>query len=119
MRRETHPELAIEPHIALHYREADFFYVNPTNEHLYKRIALGFKKAIRNGSFNLLFYGYYADYIDKVNMGERTIIYLENPFIAKNASVEDPELWFQLDVYERLKRETAGTFQLDDVIAVP
>lgn len=118
-RSENQPALMIQPNIALHYRQADFFYVNPTNARLYKRLTLGFKKAIDDGSFDRLFYTFYADYIDQLGMDERIIINLENPFLPENVPIGDPELWFQLDVYERLKLKPVNGFESANKRAVP
>ncbi|WP_395342855.1 hypothetical protein PN836_001995 [Ningiella sp. W23] len=97
LRRSTHPEIVMETTIALKYPQVDFFYVNNENSELAKRLHLGMDKLIRNGRFNTLFYGYYADYIRGVHMAQRTIIELENPFLPENVNHEDPELWFQLN----------------------
>ena len=105
VRKDLLDTVVIEPHLALRYRQADFFYVKKDDKALQERIKKGFKKAIRNGSFNVLFYGYYADYIEKSNMDKRTIIELENPYLPQNVPVDDPELWFQLEVYDRLKKQ--------------
>nr|WP_136249609.1 amino acid ABC transporter substrate-binding protein [Ningiella ruwaisensis] len=101
LRNTSKPEIIIAPKIALRYPQVDFFYVSKSNQALAKRIHLGMDKLIRNGKFNTLFYGFYADYIRKVNMSERLIIDLENPYLPDNVPHDDPELWFQLNEVDK------------------
>lgn len=104
-RAEQQPNIVIEPRIALRYPEAHFFYFSNQSGHIKKRIEEGFKKSIQEGSFNIIFYGYYGEYIDKVRMFDRLILDLDNPFIPSNVPLDDPELWFKLDVYEEYLRQ--------------
>jgi hypothetical protein len=105
-RAEKRPNLVIEPHLALRYPQADFFYFSKQSAKLQKRIATGFKKAIKEGTFNVIFYGYYGNYIDNIKMVDRVILDLNNPFVPDNVPLDDPELWFQLDVYEDFLRKS-------------
>lgn len=103
IRSKTHPQLIIEPHIAMHYRQADFFYLEKSNTDLKNRLEAGFRLAFQSGVFEKFFYEYYGDYLLKANMQNRTIIELDNPFLPENVPVDDPQLWFNLNVYSNVQ----------------
>jgi hypothetical protein len=97
LRQDSHPDIVMEQNIALRYPQVDFFYVSKENTELAARITSGINQLNRSGRFNTLFYGFYADYIRRVNMATRKVIEIENPFLPNNVPFNDPELWFQLN----------------------
>ncbi|MFC4699585.1 hypothetical protein ACFO4O_05375 [Glaciecola siphonariae] len=101
LRRKSHPDIVIEPNLALRYPQVDFFYVGKNNKELAARIRSGLDKLHRSGRFNTLFYGFYADYIRKIKMADRLIIEIENPYLPENVPHNDPELWFQLNEVDK------------------
>ncbi|NRA63074.1 MAG: hypothetical protein HRU19_01255 [Pseudobacteriovorax sp.] len=96
LRRKSHPQLVVENHLALPYKQVDFFYLNKNSQALHKRLFEGFRSIIRSGSFDRLFYATYKDDIERSKMYRRQIIELENPNLPTNVPLEDPQLWIQL-----------------------
>jgi hypothetical protein len=89
-------DFAVLDHIMLRYKAVDLFYVNKENDTLYQRIRKGMNKVIVSGKFNELFYSYYEHHIRSANIGNKTIIDLENPMFPDDIEYRDPQLWFQL-----------------------
>ncbi|WP_440876448.1 hypothetical protein [Thalassotalea sp. PLHSN55] len=86
-------QIAIEPHVLIHYPTASVFYVNKDNNELASDIALGFEMAINDGSFQQLFNHYYGDIVSKVSAQKRTAIHLKNPLIIEDLPRQRTELW--------------------------
>lgn len=57
---ERYPRLAVEPHIALRYPTDAYFFVNRRNTRLAAQVQRGLEAAIADGSFDRLFYSYFA-----------------------------------------------------------
>lgn len=91
-------KLVIEQHLLFQYRLPTFFFVNKENLLLAKRIERGLKMAIEDGSFDELFDKYHQDTLKKLNISQRKIISLDNPFLSDEtqAIVGKPNLWLDL-----------------------
>jgi len=92
-----HPELAIDPYIALHYPTADYFFVNRNNPALAEEIRRGLESALADGSFEQLFYLHYGPLIRRARLDQRVIIQLPNPLLSPETPLARKELWFSLD----------------------
>ncbi|MAD40936.1 MAG: hypothetical protein CL623_00885 [Arcobacter sp.] len=66
---------------ALYYPLPRFFFMNKKNEKITKRIEEGLKIGFYDGSINKLFEKYYQPSIDFVNMKQRKIYKIDNPFL--------------------------------------
>ena len=93
---ERYPGLAVEPHIALRYPTDAYFFVNRRNTRLAAEVRRGLEAAIADGSFDRLFYSYFASQIAAANLERRRIIDLPNPVRAPSLPVERAGLWFSL-----------------------
>jgi len=78
-----HDKLMIAPHILLRYRAASYFFVNKENVELAALIEAGFKKIVADGSFDEHFASFFGETIRNLNLAERTIIFLENPYFEE------------------------------------
>ena len=76
------PNVSLEPCFALQYSLPRFFITKKRDIKIAKRIELGLKRAFEDGSFIKLWRKYYIASIQMVNMKERQIFELENPYIA-------------------------------------
>lgn len=65
----------------LYYPLPRFFFMNKENEKITKRIEEGLKIGFYDGSINKLFEKYYQPSIDFVNMKQRKIYKIDNPFL--------------------------------------
>ncbi len=93
---EEHPSLAVEPHIALRYPADAYFFVNRGNTRLAADVRRGLESAVADGSFDQLFYSYFAAQIAAAGLEGRRIIDLANPARAPSLPVERSKLWFSL-----------------------
>jgi len=78
-----HPNLMIEPKIALYYPHFVYFFVHKKKRILAERIKLGLNRVIEKGSFDSLFNQHHKILIDDANLKNRKILELINPFIQE------------------------------------
>ncbi|OUR69796.1 hypothetical protein A9Q76_08780, partial [Arcobacter sp. 31_11_sub10_T18] len=86
-------DIIIEPSILIQYKTASYFFVHKENEKLALALENGFKKIIKNGLFDKLFYEYYRDFIDNGNIKNRKVFRLTNPQLSKKTPIDEKELW--------------------------
>lgn len=88
-------ELAVEKNILLIYKMDLYLYTGKNNRKLAKELEDGFNKAIADGSFDKLFYSspQVKDIIEKANMKNRKVFYLDNPTLSKETPLDRKELW--------------------------
>ncbi len=89
-------ELAIEKNLMVAYKMPMYFFVSPKNQELGRDIEEGLNRAIADGSFDKTFFGAQAvkDVIERANMKQRRVFYLENPTLHKDTPLDRAELWF-------------------------
>ena len=77
--------LMIEPSIMLYYPAPNFFFVNIKKIELKNRIEEGLNMAIKDGSFDKLFYNHPSNskIFKKINFKKMKIFKLDNPFLTK------------------------------------
>jgi len=86
-------DIIIEPSILIQYKTASYFFVHKENKKLSLALENGFKKIIKNGLFDKLFYEYYSDFIDNGNIKNRKVFTLNNPLLTKETPINNKELW--------------------------
>ncbi|GGY61351.1 hypothetical protein GCM10011613_00930 [Cellvibrio zantedeschiae] len=88
-------DLAVEKNILLIYKMDLYLYTSKNNRKLAKELEDGFNKAIADGSFDKLFYSspQVKDIIEKANMKNRKVFYLDNPTLSKETPLDRKELW--------------------------
>lgn len=85
--------LVVEPHVALHYPAAEYFFVRADQVELAEAIRSGLEAALADGSFDRLFRQYFGDALERTQLARRRIIELQNP-LAPALPLNRPELWF-------------------------
>ena len=88
--------LSVDPHIALYYPAAVYFFVRKDDTILYDHVLKGLNKAIADGSFEQNFIRYFGEAIKRANVDKRKIFNLTNPFIPTETPLEQKQLWQQL-----------------------
>lgn len=96
-----HPELAVDPHIVLHYVTADYFFVNRNNPALAEAVRAGLETALADGSFARLFDQHFARLLRKARFDRRRVIELPNPLLPPQTPLARKELWFTPDDLKR------------------
>jgi hypothetical protein len=96
MERYQHLNIAIEQHTLLYYPSAYYYYVNHQSTELAQDIKQGLEAAIKDGSFDKIFYQHFGSTISRVDPSSRKVYRLVNPSLPAGAPLERSELWFDL-----------------------
>ncbi len=91
---EHYPGLAVEPHLILRYPTDAYFFVNRAHAGLAGDIRRGLEAAIADGSFDRLFYSYFATKIAAAGLEHRHVLDLPNPLRGPSLPVSRKSLWF-------------------------
>lgn len=89
-----YPDLAVEQHLLLHYPFFQAFYVSRSAPRLAARLRAGLERMVADGSFDALFTRHFGKLLADLNLRQRVVIELENPFLPAWAPVKRKELWF-------------------------
>jgi len=84
----------VEPTKLLIYPTAFYYFLNYSNKILANAINEGLEIAIRDGSFDSLFYEYHRLILKKTNFKERQKFYLKNILLPEATPLARKELWF-------------------------
>jgi hypothetical protein len=76
------PNLKLESCFALHYPLPKFFITHKNNKQNAKRINIGLLRAYQDGSFLKLWQSFFLESMKQINLKNRKIFELENPFIT-------------------------------------
>lgn len=87
-------QLVVEPHLAVRYPTATYFFFNKKNLVLKNLIETGLRRAIKSGKFNKLFFEVHNEYIKRAGIDKRIIFELDNPILPSRTPIDDPELWY-------------------------
>ena len=87
--------IEIEPRLLIAYPFAGFFYVNPDNDALAEAIALGFERAIADGSYQALLERRVMTPWLKQNLRlrQRQVIFVPNPNVGDGLEDVEPRHW--------------------------
>lgn len=92
-------ELTVEPHILLVYRMPFYLFVSPKKPELAEALQKGLMVAVEDGSFDELFYrsAMIQRVIQRANIAERRVFYLDNRDLSPETPVDDSRLWLTLE----------------------
>ncbi|GJJ00541.1 hypothetical protein RugamoR64_10790 [Duganella rhizosphaerae] len=95
-RSASHPQMAVEQTLLLHYPLPRYFFLRRDAEGrlLAKRIETGMEMMIKDGTLNTLFQRYKGELIKNTAMHKRRVIYLTNPKLTPQTPLTRGELWF-------------------------
>lgn len=88
-------KFAIEKNLLFVYRLPTFFFVSKHKPELAKRIERGLHLALEDGSFKRLFEKLHGPTLTNLNLKQRKVIYLENPYLSDETRLisNKTELW--------------------------
>ncbi len=89
-----YPDLAIEQHLLLHYPFCDAYYVSRSAPHLAARLKAGLERMQADGSLDALINKHYGQLLVDLNLRQRVVINLQNPYLPAWVPLERKELWF-------------------------
>ena len=89
--------MVIDKYLMLYYPSPIYFFFNPKNVALARRVEDGLKLAIEDGSFDRIFFSHPAHkkMFEQVAFEARTIITLNNPLLPAETPLENRQLWLQ------------------------
>jgi hypothetical protein len=96
-----HPGLAVEPHLVVRYPTDAYFFVNRANPGLADEIRRGLEAAIADGSFDRLFYSYFAAKIAAAGLERRQMLELPNELRGPSLPLARKPLWFTIEEMRR------------------
>ncbi|ACB35958.1 conserved hypothetical protein [Leptothrix cholodnii SP-6] len=93
-RHAQFPDLVIESSKALFFAFPIYFWVNPTQPELARRIERGLRLALADGSFRKLFEAHHAADIAALQKEKRQVITLDNPNLPAGSPAPDTSWWW-------------------------
>lgn len=87
--------LDIETDWLLHYPGAVYFFVSNKNPQLAEKIELGLRKALKDGSFDLLFQKHFVSQLKTMRLSERKLVELQNPLLPPETPLGESVLWYK------------------------
>lgn len=90
------PALKVEPHLALYYPSATYFFVHSKNLILANLVRSGLERALAKGEFDQLFLSVHKELMESANIEGRTLFELENPELPESTPLHRRELWFRM-----------------------
>lgn len=96
---ETHADqkLVAETGLAIVYRSPIYFFTSPQAQDLAKRIEIGLRSAIQDGSFEEVFMKHQKANLELAKLDKRTLISIPNSIMPEKTPVNDPSLWLSFD----------------------
>ena len=91
---KTNPNLVVEKNMLIYYPWPYYFFFNKADAALEKRIDVGIRKMMKDGSFDAIFKKYNGKAIEQANFKGRKIYRLKNDQLPKETPYADTTLWF-------------------------
>lgn len=84
---KTELNLMVEPNLMIYYPAPDYFFVNKSRPELKRRIEEGLNKALKDGSFDQLFFNHPANkqLFENARMNERRLFKMDNPLLSEES----------------------------------
>lgn len=86
-------QLMIADNVMLFYQHPVYFFVSKHRPELAALVEKGLKIATQDGSYKALFQTYYAKTLDRADLKNRTIIFLNNPAVPAGTAQIDTSWW--------------------------
>ena len=87
-------KFAVESGLVIHYPAAIYFFVHKNNQALASAITEGLEEAYSNGSFDMLFWRYHRQAIERSALHERLVVSLQNSNLPEATPLQRKSLWF-------------------------
>ncbi len=85
MKSPDNAGLVIEPRLLFTYPMPSYLFVGPEDHDTALRLHLGMERAIRDGSFADYLRFHYENTVEKLNLRQRRVFVLENPFLSQDS----------------------------------
>ncbi|GAB5379538.1 MAG: hypothetical protein Alis3KO_29340 [Aliiglaciecola sp.] len=97
LERAKDPTLVIDPYHLIVYPSAIYYFVNKDKKELAKRIEFGLREAIKDGSFDKLFYSFPGHFkaMRDIPTKDRIVFNIDNPLMPESALLDEQALWIE------------------------
>jgi hypothetical protein len=105
---DTHPTIAVEPTLLLHYPLPRYFFVrrDAQGQQFAKRIESGLEMMVHDGSLAALFFQFKGDLIKQAGLDKRKVLKISNPLLPPETPLARAELWYDpLEVAAPVKKK--------------
>lgn len=92
--KDSFPELEIEQSVAVYIATPNYFFISPSSPKLHKRIKKGLEKMLADGSFDSLFIEYHKESIERANLQNRQIFFVNNPLLTEETPLDSLDYWY-------------------------
>ncbi|MFT7559839.1 MAG: ABC-type amino acid transport substrate-binding protein [Flavobacteriales bacterium] len=93
-RKERYPNLVIDDSTLVYYPLPVFFFVSKKEPELAERLRIGLEALIVSGEMKDLFNEHFEERLNALNIENRQLIRLNNPYLIDGIPFERKELWF-------------------------
>ncbi len=101
-RKDRMPDLHIEETMMICYPAPMYFWFSrsPEGEALARRVREGMLSMIADGTYDKIFKTYYGRAIERLDLKNRKIFRINNPFLVPETPLKDKRLWFDPQTYD-------------------
>ena len=94
----SYEDLMALPNQAIYYPTALYYFVSNANEKLGRMLEKGLKVAVKDGSFDRLFYEFpdHAKALDQFDYKNARVYQLENSYLPKSTPLDKSDFWIKL-----------------------
>jgi hypothetical protein len=92
--------VALEKQLILHYTSAMYYFVNRADPTMARLIEIGLRRAIADGSFELLFMAHFAKDLDYLHIDKRRVLSLDNPILPPETPLDIKEYWYDPKIHK-------------------
>jgi len=100
---DRHPDdfynFAVEPSLVLYIPSATYIFVSRESPRIADRLKEGLEMMVENGDLLKVFNRFFSDSIEKSDVRNRKIIYIDNPYLPSSVPVSNKNLWFSPENY--------------------
>ena len=103
-------DISLENHVMISYEAPCYFFFSKKDPTLRERFKKGFEIIEKDGSFDRIFNKHFANVIKKINITNRVIFHINNPYLSEQSkeALKNQKLWYN-----------RGTLDPKKMIALP
>lgn len=92
-------DFVVEPSLVLYIPSATYVFVSRESPRIADRLKEGLEMMLENGDLLKIFNRFFLDSIEKADIRNRKIIYIDNPHLPSSVPVSNKNLWFDPENY--------------------
>ena len=92
-------DFVVEPSLVLYIPSATYIFVSRESPRIADRLKEGLEMMVENGDLLNIFNQFFLDSIEKADIKNRKVIYIDNPYLPPNVPISNRNLWFNPENY--------------------